>query len=335
MNYGLPYMGSKRKLADGLLSSIPSATHFYDLFMGGGAVSHCALLSGKWSQVHINDLDPLMPQVFMDSIKGRYADDYRWIDADMFFRERLADGYVKVGWSFGTNGKDYIYGRLIAPWQHALHCLMFFNDNSLFLDMGIPVPKVDGDTPLERGDSWRAAITTEFADAYIRWLETVLLKGEPADEREKALAPIRTKRLGNFARLDTLTRWSRINAMQSLKPELHRLHATALDYRDVETLPDSVIYCDIPYKDTREYNRGGFDYDAFYDWAARQSAPVFISSYDLPRDRFDIVEDIKHDCPYGTSTVNTVRERLFVPKHQAGQNPTGHLFSFDEMETIS
>ena len=44
MNYGLPYKGSKAKIADRILNLMPSAGTFYDLFAGGMAVTHAAML---------------------------------------------------------------------------------------------------------------------------------------------------------------------------------------------------------------------------------------------------------------------------------------------------
>ena len=42
--YGLPYMGSKSKHADWVIEHLPAAENFYDLFAGGCAVTHAALL---------------------------------------------------------------------------------------------------------------------------------------------------------------------------------------------------------------------------------------------------------------------------------------------------
>lgn len=39
MNYGLPYMGSKNKIAEWILSYLPKAENLYDLFCGGCAIT--------------------------------------------------------------------------------------------------------------------------------------------------------------------------------------------------------------------------------------------------------------------------------------------------------
>ena len=65
------------------------------------------------------------------------------------------------------------------------------------------------------------------------------------------------------------------------------LHPTQLDYQDVEILPNSTVYCDIPYRNTHKYTSDNskaiaFDYDRFYAWADSRPYPVFISEYNMP-----------------------------------------------------
>ncbi len=50
------------------------------------------------------------------------------------------------------------------------------------------------------------------------------------------------------------------------------------DYSDIEIKSNYVIYCDIPYKDTTEYNTK-FDHERFYKWALTQAVPVYVSEY--------------------------------------------------------
>lgn len=55
-SFGVPYQGSKSKIAEWVVGLLPPATHLYDLMAGGCAVSHCAMLSGKYKEVHVNDI---------------------------------------------------------------------------------------------------------------------------------------------------------------------------------------------------------------------------------------------------------------------------------------
>ena len=93
--------------------------------------------------------------------------------------------------------------------------------------------------------------------------------------------------------------------------------SSVLDYSEVEIPTDSVIYCDIPYEGTSVYNGAEqFDYERFYAWAEQQTEPVFISSYQMPPDRFDCIQEYYHRSTFNNRVNNAVTERIFVPKHQ-------------------
>jgi len=57
MLYGVPYRGSKNQIADKIIEQLPPAKHFYDVFAGGCAITHAALLSGKYKYIHASDID--------------------------------------------------------------------------------------------------------------------------------------------------------------------------------------------------------------------------------------------------------------------------------------
>ena len=46
MKYGMPYKGSKNKLAGQIFELFPRKKNFYDLFCGGCAMTHYGLLHG-------------------------------------------------------------------------------------------------------------------------------------------------------------------------------------------------------------------------------------------------------------------------------------------------
>ena len=110
--------------------------------------------------------------------------------------------------------------------------------------------------------------------------------------------------------------------------------SSVLDYAEVEIPKGSVIYCDIPYEGTNVYNGAEhFDYERFYRWAESQTEPVFISSYDMPRDRFDCVTEWDHRSTLNDHNNNAVKERIFVPKNQTerGNVPPRTLSLFDDL----
>lgn len=122
--YGLPIQGSKNKLAERIINVLPSATHLYDLFCGGGAISHCALLSGKWKYVHLSDLtDTVM--LIKDVFEGKIPDNSEWISREEFFRRRDTDPWIRLIWSFAGNQNDYIYSREKEPVKKAIHEMIY------------------------------------------------------------------------------------------------------------------------------------------------------------------------------------------------------------------
>lgn len=143
MKYGLPYKGSKNKLAERIVRLLPKRTHLVDLFCGGCAVSHAALLMGKYEHIHINDINWMCPTLFIDALNGKYNDERRWISREDFFRLKDTDPYVAVVWSFGNNLRDYIYSREIEPFKKAIHYAMFFSDYSLGKELGYDLSFID------------------------------------------------------------------------------------------------------------------------------------------------------------------------------------------------
>lgn len=149
MKYGTPYMGSKSGIAEWVVSLLPPAENLYDLFAGGCAVTHCALLSGKYSHIHANDIGDA-PKMFLDAVNGKYSHMTRWVSRGEFYAEKDGDPYVKWCWSFGNNGRDYMYSRKIEAAKHALHMLVFFNDNAEYKALTGLEPDLKGSTPYER-----------------------------------------------------------------------------------------------------------------------------------------------------------------------------------------
>lgn len=111
------------------MSHIPSAEVFVDIFAGGCAVTHAAMLEGRWERFVVNDISDA-PQLFIDAANGRYANETRMPTREEFFAQKDSDPYIRYLFSFGNNGSDYLYGRdteglkvtasrmLVAPTLH-------------------------------------------------------------------------------------------------------------------------------------------------------------------------------------------------------------------------
>ena len=108
--YGVPYLGSKSRIAPWVVKRLPSAETFVDLFAGGCAVTHAALLAGRWERYIVNDLSDA-PRLFIDAANGKYADETRIPTREEFFAQKDDDPYIRYLFSFGNNGRDYLFSR--------------------------------------------------------------------------------------------------------------------------------------------------------------------------------------------------------------------------------
>ena len=117
--------------------------------------------------------------------------------------------------------------------------------------------------------------------------------------------------------LENLERVQSLEVLESLEA-LERIEALRLPYEDVGIPNGSVVYCDIPYKDTNEYNVP-FDYDRFLDWAAECEQPCFVSSYEIEDARFECVAEFPKRQLLSSTNKSTVKlERLYRPTNQIG-----------------
>ena len=307
MKFGLPYKGSKNLLAQRILDCIPSASVFVDLFCGGCAVSHAALLSGRFARVVVNDIEGDVSRLFVAAVNGQYKGESRWISREDFFRLKESDPYVRYCWSFGNNGMDYIYSEAVEPYKRALHYAVVFGD---FAALRRLCPLVsDAAEKALAGLASRKARRIEVGRVIVRRLKQV---GKPEDLKNNPLfGQIRLKD-GGVVRKESLERLQSLERPQSLE-------CLEMDYRDVQ-LPDGcVVYCDPPYAGTDGYglHKSAFDQEAFWNWARKCERLLFISEYSAPVDFVPIVE-VPHRSRISATTNNSVTERLFV--HESRYN---------------
>lgn len=123
--YGMPYKGSKDKIAEWIVDILPEADYFVDLFGGGGAVIDCAMQSGKYRKGIYNELEPLIYRGFNMAIHGEFKNEKRWISREDFFNLKDSDPYVAICWSFGHDCKTYLYSPEIERFKRHLHYMFF------------------------------------------------------------------------------------------------------------------------------------------------------------------------------------------------------------------
>lgn len=334
MKYGLPYKGSKNKLALRINQLLPKADHLIDLFCGGCAVTHAALTMDKFQHIHINDVDWRPVQLFTDSLAGKYENENRWISREDFFRLKDVDPYVAIVWSFGNDMRTYMYGREIEEIKRSLHYAIYFADYAPAKALGYDLSFLDGIHGF-----YKRYITTKkyFQEFHANHIDEIgNFTPPPQNTRVELESLERTKRLrtfqvGEFRKTCMSTpRLQSFEVTRRLKKKrTDRLTYSVLDYQAVPIPENSVIYCDIPYKGTSGYNlKEKFDHERFYDWCAKQTQPVFISSYDMPEDKFTCIACFEHSGIFAVGINSKVEERIFIPKHQTYKPPFRNLEIF-------
>lgn len=294
MNFGLPYKGSKSRIAVELCSKLPSAEHFYDLFVGSGAVAHRVIFENRWKHVHINDINPLIPNLFIDAVNGKYHEESRWVGREEFLQKKEADGYVAVMWSFGNNLRNYMYNEEVEPLKKAMH-FAICGEWDAMNKYGIDLSSIK-DIPSRYHRRIKAQNIIK------RSLEKPV--GFVADNFEL---------VQRLVVCESLERQERLQQLERLHRFKDKITKSSVDYRDVKIQPNSVIYCDIPYANTDGYVTD-FDHDAFYDWASLWEN-IYISSYWMPEDRFECIAEFKNRSTYSKdSNATQATERLFIPR---------------------
>jgi len=101
-------------------------------------------------------------------------------------------------------------------------------------------------------------------------------------------------------------------------PNLQNVKFTNLSYDEVPLEPNSIIYNDIPYRDTTKYKTAEFNYDKFYQWCIdrhNEGHQVFISEYWLPESDFKCIwqKEVNSSLTKDTGSKKNI-EKLFIVK---------------------
>ena len=333
--YGLPYMGSKSKIAQWVVERLPDGDTLYDVFCGGCAITDYAMKARKYKSYVVNDITNI-GFVFKKALDGGFKNETRWIDKKTYF-ENLEDPYVYLCFSFGSNPVcRYAYAADIEPWKKALHWCYVFNP-SLMHEYGVDIPVCDDKAGYKK---WIRNNEAYIRERYCAWLDAHRDEIENTTglklrlERLQSLCSLeRLQSLCSLERLQSLCSLERLQSLDRLGRLKDSLHISQGDYRDV-VIPKSsgVVYCDPPYRNTRQYcdMEGGekrdltktFDYERFYAWCEYQSYvnknPVFVSSYDLPSSKFRRVASVDKVSSLhgGSNHYDDKIEGLYVPKEQ-------------------
>lgn len=249
-HYGVPYQGNKSRIADIIVSLLPQGDRLVDLFGGGGAITHCALLSNKWNRYLYNDINPAITGLFMDAVHGKYHDERRVITRDEFNQLKDEEAFIKYIWSFGNNGLAYLWGKDIEEIkQTACHALL---DETIH----------------------------ERRLAYKRFLKMI---------SNDMLRPRRLD-LQSLEALDVLQRLEALEHIDVLQRlEVTNISYKDFEYQDGDVVYCDVPYEQAGRQKCDDYGVD-FDSHEFYEWAKSRDYQVYFSSYEISDDSFDRVK---------------------------------------------
>lgn len=282
-HYGIPYMGSKSRIAMRIVEKLPAGPVLIDAFAGGCAVTHAALASGKWASVVANDIGD-GPALFYHACK-RGAHSWRWVSRAEFFAKKDLDPEIRWVWSFGNNGRNYLHSRKIEPFKRAGH-LAVVDGNFSGYDNERPDAPSTTLRRMRRIVEQALSGVSGIRDRYSAY-RSAIRRLQELQELQEFQGLVRPQELQGLLGLE------RLQELQGLQG-LERLTATRHDYRDLRIPKGAVIYCDPPYRNTANTYGAQFSHEAFYQWARTvgRRYPVYISEYWMPPD-FECVSEFE------------------------------------------
>ena len=287
---GIPYMGSKRKLASEILNKITARhkdiTDFYDLFGGGGSISFTAIRDYRFN-VHYNELNKHIYSLveYLKNNKELEPKFYEWVTREEFFKQvnksnEAADwysGFVMSCWSFGNSQSSYLYGADIEEFKRLAHELIVNLDEIAMFKLG-----------LDMNGIFKIKGIQKRRIAFCNHVKKI------------------TEKRCDVQNLELVEHLTRLQNLQNLQ----NLQINNETYKDIKiTGNNPIIYCDIPYKGTGEYKEGNFNHNEFYQWFSNLDYPAYLSEYDAP---FEKIEMFKHRSSLSaTNNKKKVFESIF------------------------
>ena len=243
MNLGLPYKGSKNTIAEDLVKCLPRGKKLLDACCGGGAVLMAAAMSGRWEKVVGNDLNPATIAL---------------LDAVLIHKGQIEYEHPPIC----TRNDFFISLQRIENGDFTIqdcvnkYCASFGNNGKTYL-WNEDIEKVK--TNVE--DMLCNTTLNKRRLAFIKFIKFLI--------NEKQFDLIKLKNIKQLQNLERLQRMERLE-------RLERLDIFDIDYSEYD-----VVYFDIPYKGTSEYDFK-FDYDKFYKLFKSLGKPAFLSEYNAP-----------------------------------------------------
>ena len=295
-NLGMPYMGSKRKLAkpimDYIIRNNPDIRYFYDIFGGGGAMSFEAIQRPRLREVFYNDFNTGVVELLKKIKNDGVTDDfYKWVTREEFKKHKndktWFGGLCAVIWSFGSGQGTYLFGESEYN-KKLLH--------EIIVDKNVESLKI-------------------FNDKYNVDIKMNTFFDETIYQKRLRIISYLKKKLGR-SDLQHLERLQQLERLEQLKklPFSERLKISNMSYEDVKiNTPknETIIYLDPPYINTKKYTHD-INHDDFYKWVdklTKNGYKIYLSSYESD---LECVKTFTHRSTFSQTANNEVEENLFT-----------------------
>jgi site-specific DNA-adenine methylase len=298
----IPYMGSKRKIAEQLMQKMleikPKAKYFYDLFAGGGAMSFYALQCGL--KVHHNEKQKGMVDLLeyilnrtRNKEKGQYGlfpdDFYNFITREEFFKLKdeysIKGQFARIIYSFGNSQTNYLFGKDIEYQKQLGHNIVMFCCEKSLKELNL---LLNTNIKISNAKTW-----SERRLDYLQYF--------PKEQRK-------IKKLKRLQQLERLEQSERLEQLQELQ-RLPTFTISNLDFADVKiTTPvdETIIYLDPPYRNTAEYKEK-FNYEKVDEFFKNSPYTCFMSEYNAP---FNSILEIRKESLLNNK--NSLKEKKFI-----------------------
>lgn len=318
-NYGLPYMGSKSKIApylcDYMINRHPNRHIFIDCCCGGGAMLDYITQKYPFISVLANDLDKNIIDCLKAFKNGSMSDylldyGYRWLDRDtykQYLEEYKDNGIIQTilisAWTFGNKNNDkstYLYGKDIELQKELLtNLLLYGNDDNLSNYYYKHINDND--------------FVKEQCDTIIAIYEEM-----PKSIKEMNYFKNKDKRIKFFQFFKQQIKSRKLTELQQLE-QLERLELYNMDCIEfVKSLPKeilnkAIIYFDPPYINTASYTNGfGSINEKIRQFALEnKDIPIYISEY-TPYEGLQVVNYINKQSLLATSETRKYKKELLM-----------------------
>ena len=301
---GLPYIGSKKKIAKKLIEIIKqnfgTDKTVYDLFGGGGAITLECKLQGL--DVVYNDIDPIPGQM----IQKILSEDREYLKTlicsrEEFFQirdkeDKTIDDHLKLLInSFGNDCKSYLYGKKYSNIKYTL-----------------------AKEIIEKHDCFYGYKQTETFKDFANDKEKLKSLGwENKEEKNQCLQQLqKLQQLEQLKQLEQLQKIKQLENIQDIEAN-GKIKFYNKDYKEFSNIKNSILYLDPPYKKTKKaYKHSNLDHEGFYKWCKNMSKEniVLISGYDMPDDFEVVYEFTKAKSTIQSGYHESKYEKLYMIK---------------------